>query len=112
MIDFRAFKEITIPEGAVKKITDASGAVLWEKSITFYIQTTHGTFNATVPSGSTWREAAAIYNESASPTNPYRISVGDYSVSIEYYYSGARAAQIQYAMPDQTIEADNVYKAT
>ena len=29
MIDFSALKGLTIPEGVVKQITDASGAVLW-----------------------------------------------------------------------------------
>lgn len=39
MIDFSTVKGITIPEGAVKKITDSSGNVLWEGNITFYVKT-------------------------------------------------------------------------
>ena len=29
-IDFSQVKAITIPEGSVKKITDSTGAVIWE----------------------------------------------------------------------------------
>ena len=104
MIDFATVKGITIPEGEVKKITDSFGAVLWEGEITFYISTYHTEFTATVPSGSTWRDAAAIYNTS----DPFKIIItedmimGD-SVEIQYYSGGARLATITNAEPDDEI---------
>jgi hypothetical protein len=117
MIDFSAVKKIVIPEGAVKKITDSTGAVLWQGDITFKIKTTLAVFTITVPSGSTWSDAAQIYNQSANSTNPYKIIVsrdmimGD-SVKIEYYSGGARSATVSGAYPDDLIVADKTYNAT
>lgn len=110
MIDFSAVKEIVIPEGKVKKITDSSGAVLWEGNITFKISTAHTVFTVEVPSGSTWRDAAAIYNTS----DPFKIIItedmimGD-SVEIQYYSGGARLATITNAKPDDVIVAGKTY---
>lgn len=116
MIDFSAVKAITIPGGVVKKITDSSNVVLWEGNITFKISTTHTVFAITVPSGSTWRDAAAIYNQSVNSTNPYKFIITEdmimgNSVSIEYYYSGTRSAQVTNAKPDDVIAANKTYTA-
>jgi hypothetical protein len=109
-MDFSAVKKIMIPEGEVTKITSSSGTVLWEGSITFYVNTTHKTFTLSVPSGSTWRDAAEIYTD-----DPQFIITEDMiwgnSVEIEYYYSGARLATITSAKPDDVIVADKTYTA-
>lgn len=110
MIDFSTVKGITIPEGSVKKITDSSGNVLWEGDITFYVKTNIKTFTLSVPSGSTWRDAAEIYTD-----DPLLIIKEDMiwgnSVEIEYYYGGARLATISNAKPDDVIVADKTYTA-
>lgn len=116
MIDFSTVKNITIPEGAVKKITNSSGVVLWEGDITFKVSTTHTVFTITVPSGSTWRDAASIYNKSANTTNPYKFVIVEdmimgNSVTIEYYSGGTRSATVTSAKPDDVIVADKTYSA-
>lgn len=40
MIDFSTLKGLTIPEGAVKQITDESGAVLWSANTTAKVRIT------------------------------------------------------------------------
>lgn len=110
MIDFSTVKGITIPEGAVKKITDSSGNVLWEGNITFYVKTSLTTFTLAVPSGSTWRDAAEIYTDDPSFVIVEDMIWGN-SVEIEYYYSGARLATISNAKPDDVIVADKTYTA-
>jgi hypothetical protein len=112
MMDFSTVNSITIPEGAVKKITNSSGVVLWEGEITFKVSTTHTVFTVTVPSGSTWRDAASIY----STSDPYKFVISEdmimgNSVEIEYYYGGARLATITGAKPDDVIVADKTYSA-
>lgn len=109
-MDFSTVKKITIPEGEVKKITSSSGTVLWEGSISFKVSTYHTVFTLTVPSGSTWRDAAEIYTD-----NPSFIIVEDMiwgnSVGIEYYYGGARSATVTGVKPDDVIVADKTYSA-
>jgi hypothetical protein len=110
VMDFSSVKKIVIPEGEVKKITDSSGAVLWEGNITFYVKTALTTFKLSVPSGSTWRDAAEIYTD-----DPEIIVQDDMiwggTVEIQYYYSGARLATINNVMADDFIEADKTYTA-
>ena len=108
MIDFSSVKGITIPEGKVKKITDSSGNVLWEGNITFKVSTYHKVFTLSVPSGSTWRDAAEIYTDDPSFIIKEDMIWGD-SVGIEYYEGGARSATITSAKPDDVIVADKTY---
>ncbi len=112
MMDFSTLKGLTIPEGKVKKITDSSGAVIWESGITFYVATSYQTFTINVPSGSTWDDAALIYNKSANSTNPFKIYVKDYTVYFEFYHSGARMATINGVLGMSVIKDKTTYTAT
>ena len=112
MIDFTSVKTLTIPEGSVKKIADSSGAVLWKKSITFYVATSFKTFAITVPSGSTWVDAAAIYNKSVNSTNPFKIYTKDFYVYFEFYYSGTRLVTINGVLETSAIKDGTTYSTT
>lgn len=58
-MDFSSVKEITIPEGAVSKIVNSSGAVLWEGGIAFTVHTSLRDYTVTVPKGSTWQSVTS-----------------------------------------------------
>ena len=112
MIDFSVVKKVTISDGSVKKIADSSGNVLWKGDITFYVATSYKTFTVTVPSGSTWADAATIYNKSASSTNPFTIYISDYTVYFEFYYSGTRQATVNGVFGTSAITENKTYSTT
>ena len=81
MINFSTLQDLTIPDGVVTKITDASGMVLWsaEKPATITISFTRsgngsfGAIAAVIVDGVTY---PAGENESAPPTEELIVPIG------------------------------------